>query len=72
MIPYTLRLFRRLSVAAVLGAIGLWAIKPEFSGEGSFSRFLLRIEDNPWPVIGIGLFAALVFSNLLRSMQGEG
>jgi ubiquinone biosynthesis protein len=71
MIPYTLRLFRRLSLAAVLGAIGLWAIKPEFSGEGSFSRFLLRIEDNPWPVVGIGLFAVLVFSNLLRSMEGQ-
>jgi hypothetical protein len=58
-------------VAAVVGAIGLWAIKPEFSGEGSFSRFLLRIEDNPWPVILIGTFAALVFGNLIRNMEGE-
>jgi len=71
LIPYTLRLLRRLSVAAVVGAIGLWAIKPEFSGEGSFSRFLLRLEDNPWPVILIGTFAALVFGNLIRNMGGE-
>jgi ubiquinone biosynthesis protein len=71
LIPYTLRLLRRLSLAAVLGALGLWIVKPDFSGESAFTRFLLRIEDNPWPTVGIGLFAALVFGNLIRNMQGE-
>jgi predicted unusual protein kinase regulating ubiquinone biosynthesis (AarF/ABC1/UbiB family) len=71
LIPYTLRLLRRLSIAAVLGAVGLAVIKPDLSGEGALSRFLLRIADNPWPAIGIGLFAVLVLSNLLRSMSGE-
>jgi ubiquinone biosynthesis protein len=71
LIPYTLRLLRRLSLAAVLGALGLWIVKPDFSGESAFTRFLLRIEDNPWPTVGIGLFAALVLGNLIRNMQGE-
>jgi ubiquinone biosynthesis protein len=71
LIPYTLRLLRRLSLAAVVGALGLWIVKPDFSGESAFTRFLLRIEDNPWPTVGIGLFAALVLGNLIRNMQGE-
>jgi ubiquinone biosynthesis protein len=71
LIPYTLRLLRRISVAAVVAAIGLAIVKPEFSDNSAFGRFLLRIEDNPWPAVGIGLFAALVLGNLLRNMQGE-
>jgi hypothetical protein len=71
LIPYTLRLCRRLSVAAVVGALGLAVLKPDFSDQSGFGRFLLRVEDNPWPVVGIGLFAALVLGNLIRNMQGE-
>jgi hypothetical protein len=71
LIPYTLRLLRRLALAAVIGALGLAVIKPSFSDESGFGRFLLRIEDNPWPVVGIGLFFALVMGNLIRNMQGE-
>jgi hypothetical protein len=58
-------------VAAVVAALGLALIKPDFSSESAFGRFALRIEDNPWPAVGIGLFAAVVLGNLLRNMQGE-
>ncbi len=71
LIPYTLRLLRRLALTAVVGAVGLAVLKPNFSDESALGRFLLRIEDNPWPAIGIGLFAVLVLSNLMRSMSGE-
>jgi ubiquinone biosynthesis protein len=71
LIPYSLRLLRRLAVAAVVAALGVAVFKPAFSSESAFGRFVLRIEDNPWPAVGIGLFAALVLGNLLRNMQGE-
>ncbi len=71
LIPYTLRLLRRLALTAVVGAVGLAVLKPNFSDESALGRFLLRIEDNPWPTIGIGLFTVLVLSNLIRSMSGE-
>jgi ubiquinone biosynthesis protein len=71
LIPYTLRLLRRISLAAVVGAIGLAVLEPDFSSGSSFGRLMLRIEDNPWPVVGVGLFAALVFGNLIRNMEGE-
>jgi predicted unusual protein kinase regulating ubiquinone biosynthesis (AarF/ABC1/UbiB family) len=71
LIPYTLRLLRRISLAAVVGAIGLAVLEPDFSSRSSFGRLMLRIEDNPWPVVGVGLFAALVFGNLIRNMEGE-
>ena len=45
LIPYTLRLLRRLSVAAVVGALGLAVIQPDVSSESSFGRFVLRIAD---------------------------
>jgi len=71
LIPYVLRLLRRLSVAGILGALGLALIEPHFSQESAFGRFLTRIADNPWPVVGIGVFAVLVLSNLIRNMDGE-
>jgi ubiquinone biosynthesis protein len=71
LIPYVLRLLRRLSVAGILGALGLALIEPHFSQESAFGRFLTRIADNPWPAVGIGVFAVLVLSNLIRNMEGD-
>jgi ubiquinone biosynthesis protein len=71
LIPYTLRLLRRLSVLAVVGALGLAVIKPDFSPDSVIGRFLLRIEDNPWPTVGIGVFAALVLTNFIRKFESS-
>ncbi len=58
-------------MTAVVAALGLAVLKPDFSDQSGFGRFLLQIEDNPWPVVGIGLFAAVVLGNLLRNMHAE-
>jgi len=71
LIPYVLRLLRRLSVVGILGALGLAVIEPDFSQESALGRFLTRIADNPWPAVGIGVFAVVVLSNLIRNMEGD-
>jgi ubiquinone biosynthesis protein len=71
LIPYSLRLLRRLSVLAVVGALGLAVIEPEFSSDSVLGRFLLRVEDNPWPTVGIGVFVALVLTNFIRKFESS-
>jgi ubiquinone biosynthesis protein len=69
LIPYTLRLLRRASVLAVIGALGLAVIKPDVSSEGWFGRFILRIADNPWPAVTIGVLTALILSSFIRRVE---
>jgi ubiquinone biosynthesis protein len=69
LIPHTLRLLRRASVLAVVGALGLAVIKPDVSSEGAFGRFILRIADNPWPAVTIGVLTALILSSFIRRIE---
>jgi ubiquinone biosynthesis protein len=69
LIPYTLRLLRRASVLAVVGALGLAVIKPDVSSEGAFGRFILRTADNPWPAVTIGVLTALILSSFIRRIE---
>jgi ubiquinone biosynthesis protein len=69
LIPYSLRLLRRASVLAVIGALGLAVIKPDVSPEGAFGRFILRIADNPWPAVTIGVLTALILSSFIRRIE---
>jgi ubiquinone biosynthesis protein len=69
LIPYTLRLLRRASVLAVIAALGLAVIKPDVSSEGAFGRFILRVADNPWPAVTIGVLTALVLSSFIRRIE---
>jgi predicted unusual protein kinase regulating ubiquinone biosynthesis (AarF/ABC1/UbiB family) len=69
LIPYTLRLLRRASVLAVIGALGLAVIKPDVSSEGAFGRFILRIADNPWPAVTIGVLTAFILSSFIRRVE---
>ncbi len=68
-IPYTLRLLRRASVLAVIGALGLAVIKPDVSSEGALGRFILRTADNPWPAVTIGVLTALILSSFIRRIE---
>ncbi len=70
-IPYALRLLRRLTVFGIVAALGLAVIKPDFSSESALGRFALRIADNPWPAVTIGVFAVLVLSNFIRRMEAS-
>jgi predicted unusual protein kinase regulating ubiquinone biosynthesis (AarF/ABC1/UbiB family) len=69
LIPYTLRLLRRASVLAVIGALGLAVIKPDVSSESALGRFVLRIADNPWPAVTIGVLTALILSSFIRRFE---
>jgi ubiquinone biosynthesis protein len=69
LIPHTLRLLRRGSVLAVIGALGLAVIKPDVSSESALGRFVLRIADNPWPAVTIGVLTALVLSSFIRRIE---
>jgi ubiquinone biosynthesis protein len=69
LIPHTLRLLRRASVLAVIGALGLALIKPDVSSESASGRFVLRIADNPWPAVTIGVLTALVLSSFIRRIE---
>jgi ubiquinone biosynthesis protein len=69
LIPHTLRLLRRASVLAVIGALGLAVIKPDVSSESALGRFVLRIADNPWPAVTIGVLTALVLSSFIRRIE---
>jgi len=69
LIPHTLRLLRRASVLAVIGALGLAVIKPDVSSESALGRFVLRIADNPWPAVAIGVLTALVLSSFIRRIE---
>jgi ubiquinone biosynthesis protein len=68
-IPYALRLLRRLTVFAILGALGVALIKPDASSETVLGRFVLRIEDNPWPYVGAGILVVLILSNFIRRIE---
>jgi ubiquinone biosynthesis protein len=69
LIPHALRLLRRASVLAVIGALGLAVIKPDVSSESALGRFVLRIADNPWPAVTIGALTALVLTSFLRRLE---
>jgi ubiquinone biosynthesis protein len=69
LIPHTLRLLRRASVLAVIGALGLAVIKPDVSSDSALGRLVLRIADNPWPAVTIGVLTALVLSSFIRRIE---
>ena len=69
LIPHALRLLRRASVLAVIGALGLAVIKPDVSSESALGRFVLRIADNPWPAVTIGVLTALILSSFIRRIE---
>jgi ubiquinone biosynthesis protein len=69
LIPHALRLLRRASVLAVIGAIGLAVIKPDVSAESAIGRFVLRVADNPWPTVTVAVLAALVLSSFIRRIE---
>jgi ubiquinone biosynthesis protein len=69
LIPHALRLLRRASVLAIVGALGLAVIKPDASSESALGRFVLRIADNPWPVVTIGAITALVLTSFIRRLE---
>jgi len=69
LIPYTLRLLRRLVVLGIVAALGLAVIEPHVSPATVLGRFVLRIEDNPWPVVGIGVLAVLGLSSFIRRIE---
>jgi ubiquinone biosynthesis protein len=69
LIPHTLRLLRRASVLAIIGALGLALIKPDVSSESALGRFVLRIADNPWPAVTIGALTALVLTSFIRRIE---
>jgi ubiquinone biosynthesis protein len=69
LIPHALRLLRRASVLAIVGALGLALIKPDVSSGSALGRFVLRIADNPWPAVTIGALAALVLTSFLRRLE---
>jgi ubiquinone biosynthesis protein len=69
LIPHALRLLRRASVLAIIGALGLAVIKPDVSSDSAFGRFVLRIADNPWPAVTIGVLTALVLSSFIRRIE---
>jgi hypothetical protein len=70
-IPYGLRLLRRLTAFGIVAALGLAVFKPDFSSESAIGRFALRVEDNPWPYVGIGVFVVVVLSNFIRKMDPQ-
>ena len=69
LIPHALRLLRRASVLAIIGALGLAVIKPDVSSESALGRFVLRIADNPWPAVTIAALTALVLTSFLRRLE---
>jgi predicted unusual protein kinase regulating ubiquinone biosynthesis (AarF/ABC1/UbiB family) len=69
LIPHALRLLRRASVLAIVGALGLAVIKPDVSSESALGRFVLRIADNPWPAVTIAALVALVLTSFIRRLE---
>ena len=69
LIPHALRLLRRASVLAIIGALGLAVIKPDVSSESALGRFVLRIADNPWPAVTIAALTALVLTSFIRRIE---
>ena len=69
LIPHALRLLRRASVLAIVGALGLAVIKPDVSSESALGRFVLRIADNPWPTVTIGALTAIVLTSFIRRLE---
>jgi ubiquinone biosynthesis protein len=69
LIPHALRLLRRASVLAIVGALGLALIKPDVSSESALGRFVLRVADNPWPAVTIGALTALVLTSFIRRIE---
>jgi ubiquinone biosynthesis protein len=69
LVPHALRLLRRAVVLGIVAVIALAVIEPDFSRRSALGRFALRIEDNPWPYLGVGLLAVLLLSSFVRRME---
>ncbi len=69
LIPHALRLLRRAIVLGMGAVVALAVIEPDFSRASVLGRFALRIENNPWPALGIGLLAVLVVNSFVRRME---
>jgi hypothetical protein len=64
-----LRLLRRGLVLGIIAALALAVFKPDFSTSSAIGRFLQRIEENPWPAVGIGVLAVLLVSSFIRRVE---
>lgn len=69
LIPHALRLLRRTVVVGIVAVVALAVLEPDFSTSSALGRFALRIEDNPWPYLGVGVFAVLVLNSFVRRME---
>jgi ubiquinone biosynthesis protein len=68
-IPHALRLLRRAAALWVAAVVALAVVEPHFASTSAFGRFALRIEDNPWPPLGAGVFAVVLLSSIIRRME---
>jgi ubiquinone biosynthesis protein len=69
LIPYTLRLLRRVVGLGIVGVLALALFKPNFSTTGALGRLALNIEDNPWPWVGAGVLTIVLLNSFLRRME---
>jgi ubiquinone biosynthesis protein len=69
LIPHALRLLRRAVVVGMVAVVALALIKPDFSPATALGRFALRVADNPWPALGVGVLTVLLLNSFIRRME---
>ena len=69
LIPHSLRLLRRGLVLGIVAALALAVIEPDFSTSGALGRFLQRVEENPWPAVGVGVLSVWLVSSFIRRVD---
>ena len=69
LIPHALRLLRRAVVLGMVAVVTVAVVRPDVSSASALGRFVLRIEDNPWPTLGAGVLAVLLLSSFIRRTE---
>jgi ubiquinone biosynthesis protein len=69
LIPHALRLLRRAAVGWIVAALALAVIQPDGSDDTAIGRFVLRVQDNPWPAVGAGVLAILALNSFIRRIE---
>jgi hypothetical protein len=68
LIPHTLRLVRRAVVVGIAAVVAVALVQPDVASTGALSRFVLRIEENPWPTLAAGVLTVVLLGSFIRRM----
>jgi ubiquinone biosynthesis protein len=69
LIPHTLRLVRRAVLVGIAAVVAVAVVEPDAASTGLLGRFVVRVEENPWPTLGVGVLTVVLLGSFIRRME---